>query len=70
MDRGAWWATVPRLARSRMGLSDYHFHFQEETCNNCDYDKTLATTTITNDFSVSPCGLHSALFYIHRFFPL
>ena len=24
MDRGAWWATVQRAAKSRTGLSDYH----------------------------------------------
>ena len=25
MDRGAWWATVHEVAKSRTGLSDYHF---------------------------------------------
>ena len=25
MDRGAWWAIVHRVAKSRMQLSDYHF---------------------------------------------
>ena len=69
MDRGAWRATVHRLAESWIGLSDSHFHFQKETCSNCDDDKTPATIA-TNDFSASPCGLHSSLFYIHCFFPL
>ena len=27
MDRGAWWATVHRVAKSRIRLSDYHFHY-------------------------------------------
>ena len=26
MDRGAWWATVPGVARSQTPLSDWHFH--------------------------------------------
>ena len=26
MDRGAWWAIVPRVARSQTPLSDWHFH--------------------------------------------
>ena len=27
MDRGAWWATVYRVAKSRAGLSDFTFNF-------------------------------------------
>ena len=27
MDRGAWWATVHRVRKSRTQVSDYHFHF-------------------------------------------
>ena len=27
MDRGAWWATVHAVAKSRARLSDEHFHF-------------------------------------------
>ena len=27
MDRGAWWATVHRVAKSRAGLSDFTFNF-------------------------------------------
>ena len=27
MDRGAWWAIVHRVAKSRTRLSDFHFHF-------------------------------------------
>ena len=27
MDRGAWWATVHRVAKSQTGLSSFHFHF-------------------------------------------
>ena len=27
MDRGAWWATVPGVAKSQTRLSDFHFHF-------------------------------------------
>ena len=27
MDRGAWWAIVHRVAKSRTQLSDFHFHF-------------------------------------------
>ena len=36
MDRGAWWATVPRVVKSRTLLSDYtntnalNIHFREE----------------------------------------
>ena len=26
MDRGAWWATVHRVAKTRTRLSSYHFH--------------------------------------------
>ena len=26
MDRRAWWATVHGVAKSRTGLSDFHFH--------------------------------------------
>ena len=26
MDRGAWWATVHRVAKSRTRLSNFHFH--------------------------------------------
>ena len=28
MDRGTWWATVHRVAKSQTGLSDQQFHFQ------------------------------------------
>ena len=45
MDRWAWWATVHRVAESRMWLSKQHFHFQggvrgmggmsEEQINKC-----------------------------------
>ena len=27
MDRGAWWAAVPGIAKSRTGLSDFTFTF-------------------------------------------
>ena len=27
MDRGAWWATVPRVTQSQIWLSDQHLHF-------------------------------------------
>ena len=27
MDRGAWWATLHGVAKSRTRLSDFHFHF-------------------------------------------
>ena len=27
MDRGAWWATVHRVAKSQAQLSDEHLHF-------------------------------------------
>ena len=32
MDRGAWWATVHRVAKSRIGLSDFTFTFTFHTC--------------------------------------
>ena len=31
MDRGAWGATVHRVAKSRTRLSDFHFHSGEES---------------------------------------
>ena len=30
-DRGAWWAIVHGVAKSRIRLSDFHFHFEEGT---------------------------------------
>ena len=27
MGRGAWWATIHRVTKSRTGLSNQHFHF-------------------------------------------
>ena len=37
MDRGAWWATVHRVAKSRTRLSSFtftFFHFQEKWSDN------------------------------------
>ena len=31
MDRGAWWATVPGIARSRTQLSDYTFFLSSDS---------------------------------------
>ena len=35
MDRGAWQATVHGVAKSRTGLSDFHFHWPYGSSGNC-----------------------------------
>ena len=42
MDGGAWWATVPGVAKSQTRLSDFTFTFHFHTCKmiyTLDYDK-------------------------------
>ena len=34
MDGGAWWATVHRITKSRIRLSNYTFHFQHDERSN------------------------------------
>ena len=38
MDRGAWWATVYGVTKSRTRLSDFHFHFHSRV-NGCTKEK-------------------------------
>ena len=38
MDRGALGATVPRVTKSQIGLSDFHFHFSFMFKTFSEYD--------------------------------
>ena len=58
MDRGAWWAAVHGVAKSRTGLSDFTFtfHFHE-------LEKEMATHSSVLAWRIpetgEPCGLLS-----------
>ena len=56
VDRGAQWATVPRVVKNQTGLSEWHFHFSEwMPSKQIRRDVSHYTLTHTHThFSVSP----------------
>ena len=60
MDRGAWQATVHRVARSRTQLSDYLFHF---FINNSVY-VSIPIPQFLPPSSPFPLGIHVFVLYV------
>ena len=46
MDRGAWWATVHRVAKSQTHLSDQHSWKHPRVSHNVDFPLTLSEQTL------------------------
>ena len=46
MDRGAWWATVHRVAKSQTQLSDQHSWKHPRVSHNVDFPLTLSEQTL------------------------
>ena len=53
MDRGAWWATVHGVAKSRRRL--FHFLFPEEGLSSDRATLTLCTPFTVNIYPQEPC---------------
>ena len=83
MDKGAWWAAVHRVAKSRTRLSDFHFHFKDKgkiysmitSVDSCMLSQILCNLMDCNQPFSSTHGIFQAripkqvaISFLHRIF--